>query len=183
MEFGLLQFGGTLTGEGDLAVLHDGFARDGEGLAGVAMAVDEAADLGWGPARGMTVGHFDSDAHLLLVARDAVEGFLIAVEHVVDVIGTVDEEDGDAAVGQVVGGVVAPDPFGAVVAELVDGGLLHGLALMEEAAAIDRYGSFETVIDRGDDAGGVAAPTDASDGGPVRVHARETADEGMRADD
>ena len=45
------------------------------------------------------MGHLHCDARLFLIVGDAVEGFLVAVEDVVDVVGAVDEEDGDAAVG------------------------------------------------------------------------------------
>lgn len=54
---------------------------------------------------------------------------------------------------------------------------------MKEAAAIDGDGSFEAVIDGGDDAGGVTAPTDAGDGGAVGIHLWKVPDEGMGADD
>ena len=147
------------------------------------MGVDEEADFDGGPAGLVAMGHFDGDAHSFLIVGNSVEGFLVAVEDVVDVVGAVDEEDGDAAVGEVVGGVVAGDPVGAVVAEFVDGGFLDGLALVEEAAAVDGDGGFEAVVDGGDDAGGVAAPTDAGDGGAGGVDVGETAHEGVGADD
>lgn len=88
--------------EFDGATFNDGFTWEGEGAACAAMAVDEPANLGGGPAGGMAVRHFYGDAHLLLVVWDAVKGFLIAVENVVDVVGAVDEENGDAAVREVV---------------------------------------------------------------------------------
>ena len=146
------------------------------------MGVDEEADFDGRPAGLVAVGHFDGDAHLFFVVGDAVEGFLVAVEDVVDVVGAVDEEDGDAAVREVVGGIVVSDPFGAVVAEFVDGRFLDGLAFVEEAAAVNGDGGFEAVVDGGDDAGGVAAPTDAGDGGAVGVNVGEAADEGVGAD-
>lgn len=183
MEFGFLQLGNALTGEGDLSFFEDGFAGGGEGFAFQAVGVDEEADFDGGPAGLVAVGHFYGDAHLFLIVGDAVEGFLVAVEDVVDVVGAVDEEDRDAAVGKVIGGVVAGDPVGAVVAEFVDGGFLDGLAFVEEAAAVDGDGGFEAVVDGGDDAGGVAAPTDAGDGGAGGVEVGETADEGVGADD
>ena len=147
------------------------------------MGVDEEADFDGGPAGLVAMGHFDGDAHSFLIVGNSVEGFLVAVEDVVDVVGAVDEEDGDAAVGEVVGGVVAGDPVGTVVAEFVDGGFLDGLALVEEAATVDGDGGFEAVVDGGDDAGGVAAPTDAGDGGAGGVDIGETANEGVGSDD
>ena len=41
VEFGFLQIGNALTGEGDLSVFEDGFAGDGEGFAFQAVGVDE----------------------------------------------------------------------------------------------------------------------------------------------
>ena len=103
MEFGFFE---AAIREGarefDGAAFDDGFTGDGEGFAINAIGVDEAANLGGGPTGGMAVGHFDGDAHLLLVVWDAVKGFLIAVEDVMDVIGAVDEKNGDAAVREVV---------------------------------------------------------------------------------
>ena len=54
---------------------------------------------------------------------------------------------------------------------------------MQEATAIDGDGGFEAVIDGGDDAGGITAPTDAGDGGAIGIHLWKVPDEGMSADD
>lgn len=102
---------GEGTGEFDCISLYDGFARYGERLGGdeivlgawdrstgEAMGVNKEADLDGGPARCVTVGHFDGDTHLFFVVRDTVERLLVAIEHIVGVVCAVDEKNGDAAV-------------------------------------------------------------------------------------
>src|SRR5690606_9240638 len=111
------------------------------------------------PARRMTVDHAGFDAEVA-GAFDEGGGFGVAVEGVMDVVGAVDPEDGHGAAAEVAGGVVGGDPGVAAVSESVDGRFLDGFSFVEKSAAVDGHGGPETIVEGGDEAGGVAAPTD-----------------------
>ena len=111
-----------------------------------------------------------------------VEALLVTVERVVDVVGAVHEQDRHAAARQQAGGIVGVDPLLATVAELVDRRLLHRFAFKQKAAAIHGHGRLEAIVERGHQAGGVAAPTDARHGRAVGVHFGHAAQQRVRPD-
>src|SRR5690606_20888969 len=87
------------------------------------------------------------------------------------------------AAAEVAGGVVGGDPGVAAVSESVDGRFLDGFSFVEKSAAVDGHGGPETIVEGGDEAGGVAAPTDPGDGGAPGIDPGEGAQEGVGPDD
>jgi hypothetical protein len=116
----------------------------------------------------VAVGHFHFDAHLFF-SRDHAEAFLVTIERVMHIVRAIYPEDRHAAAWQQAGRIVGFHPCLAAVAELVDGWLLHGFTLVEKSAPIDGHCRFEAIVERGNEAGSVAAPTDACHCGVIGI--------------
>ena len=111
------------------------------------MAVDEEADFRRPPSGGMAVAHagFDTNRAVGFHRGDAAR---VAVERVVNVLVAVDEEHGNAAGGQIAGRVVMLYPLLAQFRpEGVDGFFLDGFSFVQKAAAVDRDGGFEAIVE------------------------------------
>ena len=78
------------------------------------------------------MGHFDLNAKPLLAVHDS-EGLHVAIQHVVSIVGSIDEIDGNPAARQKTARVIRFHPFRCAVAELVDTGFLHGFTLVKKA--------------------------------------------------
>src|SRR6476469_7952184 len=128
----------------------------------------------------MTVRHFGRDADLL-IGGDSVVCLHVAIEWISEVVRAVDEKNRHAD-GRYVHGWIP---------QLVPALALGGCHLVEVfeprtvflqvATAVDRYHGLEAVVDAGDDHREVAAPTDASDSGAVRVDFGEASDQRVSA--
>ena len=148
-------------GDGEVADL-------GERLALFEHAVDEEADLLRGPALGMSVRHPDRHAERARALHEPVR-LPIAVQRIGEVVRAVDEEDRGPHARQVARGVeVRHPPIPLLGPHLLESGE-PGAVLVEEAAAVDRHGDLQPVVDPRDDARQVAAPADAGDADPVAV--------------
>lgn len=172
MEFGFGEWGDAGDGGGDGVVFDGGQVGDfRKGFGGAQMegVVDIEADFLGRPAGFVAVGHVDLDADVF-GGGDGVVAFHVAVEGIGKIVGAVDEEGGDLALFEPAAGIVEFDPACGLVWANAFEVFKPGAVFIEESATINGDGGFESGVDGRDNAGGVAAPGNAGDGGAGFVH-------------
>ncbi len=145
-------------------------------------AVDELIDFRKGPD--VAVGKFHDDADMAKFWTDEAIGFLVAVEGIGEIVGAVKEEDRALGGGEVLGGIEILEPeragFGWHAGERT---IFPDAVVAEEAAAVNGNGGFESMVETGNDAGEIAAPTDAGDSDARRIDIGKGGEERMGAND